>query len=123
MEDIVKSKDSVATAIGEFISEHSGENVSVIDIRDQSSWTDYMIIATSTSMGHLKGLVHQLKDMLDSIEVDILRRHKQIADDGWELIDCGDYVIHIMNKEMREFYNLDKLWFSGKIIYHSSKSS
>ena len=123
MEDIVKNKDSVAAEIGEFISEHNGENVIVIDVKDQNSWTDYIIIATSTSMGHLKGLVRQLKNLLDSNGVDILRRHKQIADDGWELIDCGDFVINIMNKEMREFYNLDKLWFSGKIIYHSSKSS
>ena len=123
MEDIVKSKESVARKIGEFISEHNGENVIVIDVKNQSSWTDYIIIATSTSMGHLKGLVRQLKDMLDSNEVDILRRHKQITDDGWELLDCGDYIVNIMNREMREFYNLDKLWFSGEIIYHSSKSS
>ena len=123
MVDIVKSKELIATSIGEFISEHKGENVLVIDVKEQSSWTDYMIIATSTSIGHLKGLVRQLKDMLESNAVDILRRHKQISDDGWELIDCGDYVIHLMNREMREFYNLDKLWFSGKIIYHSSKSS
>jgi ribosome-associated protein len=123
MADIVKSKEEIATTIGQFINDHKGENVLVIDVKEQSSWTDYMIIATSTSLGHLKGLVRQLKDMLEGNAVDILRRHKQISDDGWELIDCGDYVIHLMNKEMREFYNLDKLWFSGKIIYHSSKSS
>lgn len=123
MEDIVKSKKSVAIKIGEFIAEHNGENVIVIDVKEQSSWTDYIIISTSTSLGHLKGLVRQLKDMLDSNEVNILKRHKQIADDGWELIDCGDYIVNIMNKDMREFYNIDKLWFSGEIIYHSSKSS
>ncbi len=123
MEDIVKTDKSIAIEIGEFISEHNGKNVLVIDVRDQNSWTDYIIIATSNSIGHLKGLVRQLKVMLDTNKVGILRRHKQIADDGWELIDCGNYIINIMNKEMREFYNLDKLWFSGEIIYHSSKSS
>ena len=123
MGDIVKSKESIAKNIGEFIQEHNGENVLVIDVGDQSSWTDYIIIATSSSIGHLKGLVRQLKEMLDKNEVDILRRHKHIADDGWELIDCGGIIVNIMNKEMREFYNLEKLWFSGEIIYHSSKSS
>ena len=123
MVDIVKSNDTVAVLIGNFINDHNGENILVIDIKNQSSWTDYMIIATINSMGHLKGLVKQLKEMLSENEIDILKSHKQISDDGWELIDCGSYVIHLMNSEMREFYNLDKLWFSGKIVFQSSKSS
>ena len=122
MVDIVKN-DEVANLIGNFISDHNGENVLVINIREQSSWTDYMIIATVNSAGHLKGLVKQLKEMLSDNSIDILKQHKQISDDGWELIDCGGYVIHLMNSEMREFYDLDKLWFSGRIIYQSSKSS
>ncbi|MCK5154038.1 MAG: ribosome silencing factor [Spirochaetales bacterium] len=123
MADIVKSNDSTATLIGSFISDHNGENVLVLDIKEQSSWTDYMIIATVNSIGHLKGLVKQLKDMLGDNSIDILMRHKQISDDGWELIDCGSYVIHLMNSEMRDFYDLDKLWFSGKKVFQSSKSS
>ncbi len=123
MVDIVKSSDNVAVSIGNFIDEHNGGDVLVIDIKDQSSWTDYMIIATISSMGHLKGLVKQLKEMLSDNSIDILMRHKQIADDGWELIDCGSYVIHLMNSEMRDFYNLEKLWFSGNIVFQSSKSS
>lgn len=122
MVDIVKN-DEIAKLIGNFIGDHNGENVQVINIREQSSWTDYMIIATVNSTGHLKGLVRQLKEMLSDNSIDILKQHKQVADDGWELIDCGGYVINLMNSEMREFYDLDKLWFSGKIIYQSSKSS
>ena len=123
MVDIVKSSDDVANLIGGFISEHNGENVIVVDIKEQSSWTDYMIIATVNSVGHLRGLVRQLKEMLSDNSIDILMRHKQISDDGWELIDCGSYVIHLMNSEMREFYDLEKLWFSGRTVYQSSKSS
>ena len=122
MVDIVNN-DKIANLIGNFISDHNGENVLVLNIREQNSWTDYMIIATVNSTGHLKGLVKQLKEMLSDNSIDILKQHKQISDDGWELIDCGGYVIHLMNSEMREFYDLDKLWFSGKIIYQSSKSS
>ncbi len=123
MVDIVKSSDDVANLIGGFISEHNGENVIVVDIKEQSSWTDYMIIATVNSVGHLRGLVRQLKEMLSDNSIDILMRHKQISDDGWELIDCGSYVIHLMNSEMREFYDLEKLWFSGRTVFQSSKSS
>jgi ribosome-associated protein len=123
MVDTVKSNDDIAIIIGNFINDHNGEDVLVLDVKEQSSWTDYMIIATIGSMGHLKGLVRQLKEMLGDNAIDILMRHKQITDDGWELIDCGSCVIHLMNPEMREFYNLDKLWFTGRTVYHSSKSS
>jgi ribosome-associated protein len=123
MVDIVKSNDQAAILIGKFISEHNADNVLVLNVKDQSSWTDYMIIGTVSSMGHLKGLVRQLKDMLNDNAIDIRLRHKQISEDGWELIDCGSYVIHLMNPEMRGFYNLDKLWFSGETIFQSSKSS
>ena len=123
MADIVKSREDMAVLIGEFLNEHKGKDVIVLDIKEHNSWTDYMILATSSSTAHLKGLVRQLKDLLYSENIELLRRHKQIADDGWELMDLGNYVIHLMNRDMREFYNLEKLWFQGKIIYHSSKSS
>ncbi|MDA3938717.1 MAG: ribosome silencing factor [Spirochaetia bacterium] len=123
MVDIVKSNEHIAVLVGGFINDHNGEDVLVIDVKDQNSWTDYMIIATVSSMGHLRGLVKQLKEVLSDNSIDILIRHKQISDDGWELIDCGSYVIHLMNTEMREFYNLEKLWVSGNIVFQSSKSS
>ncbi len=125
MEDIVKTKDDEKTAllIGRFIDEHKGEQTVVLDISEYSSWTKYFIISTSSSLGHLKGLVRLLKTFLSEHNIDVYHRHKNISENGWELIDCGDFVIHLMNSEVRSFYNLEKLWFNGKIVYQSSKSS
>ncbi len=125
MEDTVKSKNEKerAAAIGAFIDEHKGKGTVVLDISEYSSWTKYFIISTISSTGHLKGVVKQLKVYLSERGIGIYHRHKNIAEDGWELVDCGDYVIHLMSSEVREFYNLEKLWFNGEILYQSSKSS
>lgn len=125
MEDIAKieNENEIAVAIGKFIDEHKGTGTVVLDISEYSSWTKYFIISTISSMGHLKGIVKQLKQYLLERNIGMYHRHKNIAEDGWELVDCGDYVIHLMSSEVRKFYNLEKLWFNGEILYQSSKSS
>ena len=122
MVDTVKTRD-VALEIGQVIDEHKGADTVVIDVREQSSWTSFFVISTINSVGHLKGLTRHIKNFLREKDVNVLHRHKRIAEDGWELIDCGFVVIHLMNEEMREFYDLEKLWFSGEIVYQSPESS
>ncbi len=122
MVDTVKSRD-VALEVGQMIDEHKGESTVVIDVREQSSWTSFFVISTVNSVGHLKGLTRHIKNFLTEKDVNVLHRHKRIAEDGWELIDCGFMVIHLMSQEMRDFYDLEKLWFSGETVYQSSSSS
>ncbi len=122
MVDTVKTKEA-AIEVARLIDEHRGENTVVIDVSGQSSWTDYFVISTINSFGHLKGIVRHVKNHIRELDMDILHRHKRMAEDGWELIDCGYLVIHLMSKEMRDFYDLEKLWFNGEQVYQSSKSS
>jgi len=122
MVDTVKTKE-IAVEVGRFLDMHKSKDTVVIDISEQSSWTDYFVITTVNSMGHLKGLARNIKNFLNEKEVPILRRHKRVSDDGWELIDCGFMVIHLMNEKVREFYDLEKLWFNGERMYQSSTSS
>jgi ribosome-associated protein len=109
--------------MGRLIDMHKGDDTVVIDISEQSSWTDYFIISTVNSLGHLKGMVRHIKNHLRDKNIPMLHRHKRVTDEGWELIDCGFVVIHLMDEEMREFYDLEKLWFNGEVVYQSSKSS
>jgi len=122
MVDTVKTKD-VTVEIGKLIDTHKGQDTVVIDVSEQSSWTNYFVISTVNSMGHLKGLVRHVKNFLREKDVNIIHRHRRLAEDGWELIDCGFMVIHLMSEEKRSFYDLEKLWFSGRILYQSSSSS
>ena len=122
MEDTVKTKDH-AIGIAKLIDEHNGADVSVINIVKQCNWTDYFIIATVSSQGHINGLTNFLRAYLAENDIKIIHNRKRVSESGWMLLDCADIVIHLMNEELRNFYDLEKLWHTGEIIYHSSKSS
>lgn len=98
-----------AEAIAAFLEEHSCKDVTILPLED-CSWTDCFVIATVNSVGHLKGVVHQIWDCLNSLSLSVRDRHKNPSEDGWTLIDTGDIVIHLMSAELREFYSLEKLW-------------
>jgi ribosome-associated protein len=98
------------------IEDHKGQDVMCIDVSEESSWASCFILVTATSMGHMRGLVRELRSVLSDMQLDIRHKHKKISEGGWELLDCGDIVIHIMSEEMRSFYELEKLWYAGRLI-------
>ena len=121
MEDTVRNR--IVTDLAEVLDEHNGSETVVLDIRGQSSWTDYFVITTATSATHMQGLYRYIMAFLDDRKVEPRRKRKHVTDDSWLLIDCGDFVIHVMTQETRDFYELERLWFEGVELYHSSKSS
>lgn len=99
-----------ADAISAFLTDHKGLETTVIDVSEDCSWTDCFIITTVTSLGHLRGLARELWGIIDELGLEVNNRHKAVGDDGWELVDCGNIVIHLMSQELRDFYSLEKLW-------------
>ncbi|HEC61994.1 MAG TPA: ribosome silencing factor [bacterium] len=121
MEDTVKNK---VLEVADLLDEHQAENVLVLDVAETSGWTDFFIICTVRSSGHLKGLLRILKGHLGVglMGNKSLRLPKNNLKQGWVLIDCSDFVIHLMDKETREFFELEKLWFKAELIYSSKLS-
>ena len=101
----------VAPALGDLLLEHRGGEVTVLDIREQNSWTDFFIIATVTSSTHLDGLERHIKEFCDERELQILRRSRKPAgqEEEWRIIDLGPIVIHLMTGRARSFYELERL--------------
>lgn len=107
---------NLASEIAKFIEERKGEDVTLLDVSESAGWADYFIIATVTSLGHLKGVARELWGFLADKGIHTHNRGKRVGDDGWELIDCGDIIIHLMSSELRQFYALEKLWHQGEKI-------
>ena len=83
-----------------------------IDLRGKSSVSDYMIVTTGRANRHVgaiaENVVKALKDSgIPNIHVEGL------TNCDWVLIDSGDVIVHVFRPEVREFYNLERLWTQG----------
>ena len=111
MEDTARI--DIVKTVADTITEHSGIDTQLIDVRGMSSWTDYFIISTVSSSAHLRGLIKYIRKALSGEDVNIINRQKKYEEGGWVLLDCGYFVIHLMDEEARNFYGLEKLWHEG----------
>ncbi|MDH5435907.1 MAG: ribosome silencing factor [Gammaproteobacteria bacterium] len=84
-------------------------DVITLDVRDISSMTDIMVIATGTSNTHTKSVASYVFDKAKAAGMKPLGMEGE--DQGeWVLVDLGDIVVHVMKHDVRDFYNLEKLW-------------
>lgn len=116
MVDTFDSRRFVLEA-AELLDDHMGRDTVAIDVRGISSITDYLVITTVTSNMQMRGLLERLAEHCDHHEVAALNSHKRPDDTGWVLLDCEFVVFHLMTREMREFYELERLWFAGETVY------
>ena len=85
------------------------EEINTIDLQSQSAIADYMIVATGTSSRHIAALASKLKDRLEAQGVKGIKV-EGLAQSDWVAIDTGDVIIHLFREEVREFYNIEKMW-------------
>lgn len=113
----MKTTEEKAIEIAKLMQDGKGSDVTLIDISGLNSWTDYFVIVTVTSSTQQQGLAKQIKDYIkdNELEIHTVNRRSPNGDD-WNLIDLGSIVVHLMSAQAREFYNLEKLWFNGKVI-------
>lgn len=81
----------------------------VIDLAGKTSFADYMVIASGRSSRQVAAMAVHLQEKLKS------EGYKNLAVEGlqqgdWVLLDAGDVIVHVFRPEVREFYNLEKMW-------------
>lgn len=86
------------------------ENITILDVREVSSVTDYFVIASGTSEPHLRAIVEEITDRIRE-DFDVRPR----AIDGtlraaWIVLDYFDVIVHVMRQDVRERYDLETLW-------------
>lgn len=92
------------------------ENIVVLDLRDQSSYLNYFVIATSLSRAHLKTLFDELHKTAVENGIERPRAQHPQFESGWVTYDFGFYVVHLFEQEKRKFYDLESVWKNAKRV-------
>mgnify|MGYP001296924138 FL=1 len=86
----------------------------LMDVGGISGFADAMIVATGTSTRHIRSMHDALVSSVKEMEISLLGVEGKESND-WILIDLGDLIVHLMRKETREFYDLEKFWSNQKL--------
>ncbi|HEY6092151.1 MAG TPA: ribosome silencing factor [Gemmatimonadales bacterium] len=92
----------------------------VLDLRGLCSATDYFVIVSGTSDAHVRGMADHLVAALapEGIEP---HHVEGLAQGRWVLLDYVDFVVHVFHPELREFYQLERLWGDAPVVAGDSK--
>lgn len=92
-----------------WLDEAKAENIVTIDLAGKSSIGDYMVIATGRTDRHVGAIGDQLRKKIKDAGWSHVRVEGMESCD-WVLIDTGDIIVHVFRPEVRDFYNLEKMW-------------
>ncbi len=88
-----------------------GKDISVLQVKGKSTFTDVMVFVTGTSTRHVKSIAQTIAEKAKKEGCPALGVEGE-ADADWVLVDLGDVVAHVMTAQGREYYNLEELWGS-----------
>ncbi|WP_461811183.1 ribosome silencing factor [Faecalimonas sp.] len=97
------------------LEEKKGEDIKVIDISEISTLADYFVIANGTNESQVHALVENVEEKLEKSGY-VLQQREGYGLGNWVLLDFGDIIIHVFDKDNRLFYDLERIWRDGKII-------
>lgn len=108
-------QNEVINTIYNALADKKAENISVIDVREVSIMMDYLVIATGNNINQMQAMADNVEDELSKLSI----HHTHIEgfkNANWILMDYGNYVVNIFDKEARGFYDLDHIWADGKKV-------
>ena len=105
-------KEQVKEAV-RILDEKLGENIVVLEIGEISVIGDYFIIVTGKNINHVRALADYVSEGLAKKKV-FSNQNEGYANANWILMDYGDFIVHIFDKESREYYDLERIWRDAK---------
>lgn len=106
--------DKILNLVESTLEDDKAEQIVVIELTGKTEIADYLVIASGTSQRHVGAMTDHLQRRMKGVGV----KGVQVEGDSqcdWVLIDGGDVIVHLFRPEVREFYNLEKIWSSPAV--------
>lgn len=97
------------------LEDKKAEDIRVIDISEVSVMADFFIIANGVNRSQIQAMADNVEEVLGKAGY-ALRQVEGYNTANWILMDFGDLIIHVFDKENRLFYNLERIWRDGKLV-------
>lgn len=111
---MITSKEA-AKIVVDAMEEKKAEDIQIIEISEISIIADYFIIANGSNINQVHAISDRVEELLAKKEIHP-RQIEGYEHANWVLMDYGDVIVHIFDKENRLFYNLERIWRDGKQI-------
>lgn len=113
--DPVRDIRELAVTIADVITETPASDTKVIDIHELSTIADFFVICSGENERQLRAISRLVLEQLDEQGI-APRRIEGEPVSGWILMDFGDVIVHIFDRDLRAFYNLEERWAGAKIL-------
>ncbi len=106
------TSEEILAAVLKSVDDDKAEDIVQIDLRGRSDVADYMVICSGRSSRQVAAISEKLVDRLkQDFRLSSKMEGKETGD--WVLIDTGDVIVHVFRPEVRDFYQLEKMWLPG----------
>ncbi len=113
-----QSSASLLQQLLNWLDEAKAEELVTIDLKGKSSIGDFMVVVSGRSDRHVGAIAEQVHKHLK--EAGRNARVEGMPTCDWVLIDAGDIIVHVFRPEVREFYNLEKMWLGERLGENTS---
>ena len=97
-------------------SEKKAFDMIALDLRGIASFTEFFIIASGSNQRQVQAIADEINEQLKKQLATRAVRIEGYTSGEWVLLDYGDFVVHIFNKEARDFYDLARLWRDARRV-------
>mgnify|MGYP003554392001 CR=1 FL=1 len=99
----------------EGLEDKKGEDIKIIDISEVSPISDYFVLASGSNRSHIQAMSDSVLEKMHKSGF-VLKQIEGYDSANWILMDFVDIVVHIFDRESRNFYDLERIWKDGKLV-------